>query len=85
MASFQLDAKVGEARGELPVAEDRRVVQRGGLASQSREVVDRIENHRMFAETSVVRRHDLALRRDHDAVDVALDADRLERERRGTL
>ena len=28
-----------------------------------------------------MRRHDLALGRDHDAVDVALDADRLERER----
>ena len=31
VVSFQRGAEVGEARGELPVAEDRRMVQRPGL------------------------------------------------------
>ena len=45
---FQRGAEVGEARGELPVAEDRRVVQRAGLAAQRRQVVERVEDHRLL-------------------------------------
>src|SRR5262249_49428743 len=80
VASFQLESELDEATGELPIAKDGRVVQCAGLAPQSREVMDWVEDHLALLETSVVRGHDLAARDDRDAVDVALDRDHLERE-----
>ena len=81
---LQRGAEAGEARGELPVAEHRRVVQRAGLAVQRRQVVERVEDHRRaspsdrsWVATTWPSRHD------HDAVDVALDRHHLERERPG--
>ena len=57
------------------------MVQRAGLAAQRREVVERVEDHRLFLQGSFVGRDDLAVRHDHDAVDVALDRHHLECER----
>ena len=78
MVLFQLGPERGEARGKLPVAKDRRMVQCSGLLAQRREVMDRIENHGLFLEGSFVRCDDLAVRHDHDLVDVALDRHHLE-------
>jgi hypothetical protein len=80
VTSFQLAAELDEAGGELPIAEDGRVVQRAGLVPQGCQVVNRVEDHLALPETSRVRRHDLAARGDRDPVDVALDCDLLERE-----
>jgi hypothetical protein len=71
--SFQFRPKSGEACRELPVAEDRRVVQRTGLAVKRREDVERVEDHRLLVQGSCMGRDDLPLGDDHDAVDVALD------------
>ncbi len=71
---LQLRAERGEARRQLPVAEDRGMVQRPGLAAQRREVVRRLQHHRRLADATPVRGDGLAARHDHDPVDVALDA-----------
>ncbi len=75
---LQLRAERGEARRQLPVAEDRCMVQRPGLAVQRREVVRRLQHHRRLADATPVRVDGLAVRHDHDPVDGALDADRPE-------
>jgi hypothetical protein len=78
---FQRGAELGEARGELPVPEDRRVVERTGLVAQRRQIVDRVEDHHLFVRTSLVGRDGLPCRHDHHAIDVALDRHHLEGER----
>ena len=45
---FQDGTEAGEAAGELPIAEDRRVVQRPGLAAQRREIIEFIGNSARF-------------------------------------
>ena len=84
MVLLQLGAELGEARRELPVAEDRRVVQHAGLAAQGRQIVESgrgpsvcLLEHREWVATTWPSRHD------HDPVDVALDRHHLERERAG--
>ena len=71
--SFQFRTKAREACGKLPVTKDRRVIERTRLFAQRCEIVDRVENHRLFLQGSLVSGHDLALRHDHDAIDIALD------------
>src|SRR5271157_1447472 len=80
---LQCGAEVAEARGELPVTEDRRMIECAGLPAESREVVDRVENHLVFVETSRVCRDFSTLGDDYHAVDIALDGDRLKGKRSG--
>ena len=54
------------------------MIERAGLAVERREKVDRIKNHGLFLQGARMRRDDLPLRDDHDAVDVALDRHHLE-------
>ena len=54
VVGFQPGAELGEARRQLPVAEDRRVLQRAWLSAQGRQVVDRFEDHGRFGEAPLV-------------------------------
>jgi hypothetical protein len=54
------------------------MVQRRGLAAQRGQRVERVEHGGTAPVASGVRRHDLATRHDHDAIDIALDCHRLE-------
>ena len=56
--AFQRAAELGEARRQGPVAEYRRVIQRPGLALEGRQVVERVEHHRVPLVRTRVRRDD---------------------------
>ncbi len=62
----------GERRGKRPVAVDRRVIERGRLAFQNSQEVQRIEHLLGAAVAPGVRRHDGPVAGHFDAIDVPL-------------
>ena len=46
---LEFGPEASETRGEFPIPEDRRVVERTRLAAQSHQVMSRLKYHRMFS------------------------------------
>lgn len=78
---FELATKRGETRRQFPVPVHGSVVERSGLAAQSREIVNGVKDERALPVASCVGCNHMAGRRDHDAIDVTFDRHHLERER----
>lgn len=80
VTDLQLFAELGEDARQIPVAEDGRVVERGGLGLQNAQKMLGIEH--AFADLGVTPRmagHDLVPGHDVDPVDVGFGRDDLER------
>ena len=78
VAGFQLVTELTEARGQVPVAVDRGVIQRRRPPRQGDKVVVRVEDLLAATVAAWMLGHDLASGHDGDVSDIGLDRDRLE-------
>jgi hypothetical protein len=76
---FEVTAEIGEYCRELPVAVDRCMVERGRLAFQNNQKMQRIEHFFAVTVAPCVRGNNLAVGHDLDVIDVALHGHRTER------
>ncbi len=76
---FEVAAEIGERCRELPVAVDRSMVERGRLAFQNDQKMQRIEDFFAVTVAPLVRGNNLAVSHDHNAINVALHGHRTER------